>query len=162
MTKLPHATVGTSLSQQPDKGAPGRLFAAAPTPTGISAAFNRVIARQSFSDVQTAIIDIPLVMVESPYRGLTTAEAEGYAEAACWDCMERGEAPFASHLLYTRFLDDKDPKQRELGMIFGRAWIKIADLMAVYEDLGISAGMKTAMELAEKLQVDIQIRKIGK
>jgi hypothetical protein len=127
---------------------------------GISVAFSRVIARQSFLDVQPVITDIPLVMVESPYRGLTVAEAEGYAEAACWDCMKRGEAPFASHLLYTRFLDDRDPRQRELGMIFGRAWIKIADLMVVYEDYGISEGMKIAMELAEKLQIDVQIRKI--
>lgn len=154
-------TADTSTSQRPDPGGPLPRFVAAPTPMGISVAFSRVIARQSFLDVQPVITDIPLVVVESPYRGLTVAEAEGYAEAACWDCMKRGEAPFASHLLYTRFLDDRDPRQRELGMIFGRAWIKIADLMVVYEDYGISEGMKIAMELAEKLQVDVQLRKIS-
>ena len=159
MTKPPNiADTSTPLRLGPVE--PGPRFVAAPTPMGISVAFSRVIARQSFLDVQPVITDIPLVMVESPYRGLTVAEAEGYAEAACWDCMKRGEAPFASHLLYTRFLDDRDPRQRELGMIFGRAWIKIADLMVVYEDYGISEGMKIAMELAEKLQIDVQIRKI--
>ena len=43
------------------------------------------------------------VIVESPYAGDVAANVE-YARAAVADCLRRGEAPFASHLLYT--LDD--------------------------------------------------------
>ena len=58
--------------------------------------------------------------------------------------MKRGEAPIASHLLYTQpgILDDSDPEQRRLGMEAGFAWNELADATVVYTDLGISAGMR--------------------
>ena len=51
------------------------------------------------------------VMIESPYRALTAALSRRnitYAVSAMQDSIRRGEAPFLSHLLYTRALDD-DP-----------------------------------------------------
>ncbi len=44
------------------------------------------------------------VILESPYGG-TPEEVERnvkYARACLRDCLLRGEAPFASHLLYTQ------------------------------------------------------------
>jgi hypothetical protein len=131
-----------------------------PTLTEVSAAYNRVTAVLSSLDALTAISKVPLVVVESPFRGLRNAEV--YAEAACWDCMQRGEAPFASHLLYTRFLKDEDPQQREIGMVLGRAWIRAADYMAVYDDFGVSEGMSIAIALALGLGKPVKYRKLGR
>lgn len=55
------------------------------------------------------------VQILSPFRGNTPAERRrnvAYAQAALLDCLERGEAPFAPHLLYPAVLDESDPEQR--------------------------------------------------
>lgn len=48
-----------------------------------------------------------LVIIESPYAGDVDRNLE-YLRAAMRDCLKRGEAPFASHALYTQpgVLDD--------------------------------------------------------
>ena len=53
-----------------------------------------------------------LVLLESPYAGDIEANLS-YARACMRDCFERGEAPFASHLLYTQMgvLDDTIPAE---------------------------------------------------
>ena len=88
-----------------------------------------------------------LVIVESPYAGKTPEEVEEnlrYARACVADCLTRGEAPFASHLLYTQegILDDTVPNDRELGIEAGLAWGSRADATVVYTDLGLSQGMR--------------------
>ena len=83
----------------------------------------------------------PLVIIESPYRGRTRLHRR-YLRACLRDSLDRGEAPFASHGLYTQVLDDDDPDERRLGMEAGWAWLERADLVAVYTDLGVSAGMR--------------------
>jgi len=84
----------------------------------------------------------PRVVVESPYTGDVERNI-AYARAALGDCLGRGEAPFASHLLYTQpdVLDDTDPTQRRRGIDAGFAWGVEADAVVVYRDLGISPGM---------------------
>lgn len=85
------------------------------------------------------------VIIESPYKGdikLNTA----YAQLACLDSIMRGEAPFASHLLYTQILDDNNADERALGIGLGFAWHKVADLAAFYVDLGMSPGMNQSMK----------------
>ena len=68
------------------------------------------------------------VVIESPYaaaNGHTVAEHEEYARRCMADSLARGEAPLASHLLYTQpgILDDTNPEQRRLGMEAGLAWM---------------------------------------
>lgn len=87
------------------------------------------------------------VIIESPYRGendFITSFNETYARACMADCLSRGEAPFAYHLLYTQpgVLNDKISGERQLGIDAGIAWSGVADLVAVYYDLGISEGMR--------------------
>ncbi|UFW79980.1 DUF7768 domain-containing protein [Rhizobium sp. SU303] len=90
-----------------------------------------------------------LVIIESPYAGDIEANT-AYARAAMWDCLERGEAPFASHLLYTQVgvLDDSDPIQRQRGIEAGLLWGKFAEATIVYTDRGISAGMHQGIDRA--------------
>ncbi len=82
-----------------------------------------------------------LVIIESPYAG-DIEENTRYAIQCMRDCLQRGEAPFASHLLYTQCLDDSIPKERELGITAGLFWAKQATRTVVYTDRGISEGMK--------------------
>lgn len=89
----------------------------------------------------------PLVIVESPYAGDVDRNV-AYARACLRDCLvERGEAPFASHLLYTQpgVLDDLVPAERALGIEAGLAFNRAAALTAFYIDLGYSPGMVKAL-----------------
>jgi hypothetical protein len=76
------------------------------------------------------------VIIESPYAASaqhTVAEHEAYARACLLDSLQRGEAPLASHLLYTCVLNRA-----------GFAWRKFAEETIFYVDLGWSEGMKYA------------------
>ena len=98
-----------------------------------------------------------LVIIESPYAG-DVHKNLNYARAAMLDCLSRGEAPLASHLLYTQVLDDEDPNERYRGIKAGLAWGQHADLVAVYADLGISTGMKLGIEAAKYDKIEIEYR----
>jgi hypothetical protein len=100
-----------------------------------------------------------LVIIESPYMGSVERNI-AYAQQCMGDSLKRGEAPFASHLLYTQILDDTIPQQRMMGMQRAFEWYRCADLMAVYTDRGISSGMQKGMEVAEQLKIKIEYRKL--
>lgn len=89
------------------------------------------------------------VILESPYAGDIEANTT-YARRALRDSLLRGEAPIASHLLYTQpgVLDDGHPQEREMGIQAGLAWGHEAALTAVYCDRGISRGMRYGIERA--------------
>ena len=98
---------------------------------------------------------VPIVIIESPYKGGDYKDLErnmAYLRAAMRDCLLRGEAPYASHALYTQpgVLDDTIPEERALGMQAGFTFREIADTTAVYGDLGVTEGMKFGIEHAEK------------
>lgn len=103
-----------------------------------------------------------LVLVESPYAGDRVLHLR-YARAALRDCLLRGECPFASHLLYTQLgiLDDDVPAERTLGIEAGLAWGAMAHATAVYDDLGVSDGMKIGIERAHKVGRTVEWRKLG-
>jgi hypothetical protein len=78
------------------------------------------------------------------------------------DSLRRGEAPYASHLLFDQpgILDDTIPLQREQGMMAGFAWGEHADTVAIYVDLGISDGMIRGFERAILTDADIVVRSL--
>ena len=88
-----------------------------------------------------------LVIIESPYAGNVERNVS-YARACLADSLARGEAPIASHLLYTQpgVLDDDIPAERALGIAAGLAWKTVADAQVFYVDLGWSRGMSAAAE----------------
>lgn len=94
--------------------------------------------------------DMKLVIVESPYAG-DIARNVAYARAAVRDCLLRGEAPIASHLLYTQpgVLRDEVPEERQHGIDAGLAWGRVAEATVVYTDLGMSRGMEYGVANAE-------------
>lgn len=102
-----------------------------------------------------------LVALESPFAGNVEANIK-YARACLRDSLMRGEAPIASHLLYTQegVLNDSDPNERALGMTAGFHWNKHAQLIAVYQDYGISKGMEEGIKIANYHGIPIEYRKI--
>ena len=103
-----------------------------------------------------------LVIIESPYAGNVRANTK-YARACVRDSLERGEAPIASHLLYTQpgILLDKNPEERIWGIEAGLAWRNVATLTAVYTDRGITEGMKYGISAAVDAGVEVEYRTIG-
>lgn len=99
------------------------------------------------------------VIVESPYAG-DVKRNQAYARQCMHDCLMRGEAPYASHLLYTQedVLDDTVPAERKLGMQAGFAWQEVADAVVVYTDYGISRGMEEGIGRAQAAGKQIEYR----
>jgi hypothetical protein len=100
-----------------------------------------------------------LVIIESPFAG-NVFDNVRYARACVRDSLLRGEAPIASHLLYTQdgILDDDDPQERQHGIDAGLAWRVKADASVVYTDRGISRGMKYGIAKAEEAGVPVEYR----
>ena len=103
-----------------------------------------------------------LVIIESPYAGDIEQNVH-YARRCVRDAVLRGEAPIASHLLYTQpgILNDGVSEERQLGIEAGLAWLKVAELTAVYTDHGISQGMKYGIQAAMDKGISIEYRKLG-
>lgn len=102
------------------------------------------------------------VIIESPYAGDIDRNV-AYARACLHDSLMRGEAPIASHLLYTQpgVLNDAIPEERLMGIDAGLAWRFVADKTVVCTDLGISDGMRYGIEAARRSGVPIEYRSIG-
>lgn len=99
----------------------------------------------------------PFVIIESPYAG-NVGDNEEYARDCLYDSLWRGEAPFASHLLYPQVLDDDVEYERNWGIQAGLELAKRADLTAVYTDRGISRGMRLGIEAAKIANREIVYR----
>lgn len=100
------------------------------------------------------------VILESPYRGgghwpmswWRRLQNIRYARAAVRHSLTLGEAPIASHLLYTQpgILDDDNAAERAWGIDAGLAWGAVADATVVYSDRGISQGMVWGVQNAHR------------
>jgi len=90
------------------------------------------------------------IFICSRYAGDVTRNVT-VAERLCRKAVERGHAPFAPHLLYTRFLDDEKASERELGIACGLKFMKTCDEVWVYTGDGISSGMRREIDHAIRL-----------
>lgn len=96
------------------------------------------------------------VIVESPYAAPTLegiARNVDYLRACLRDCLLRGEAPFASHAIYTQpgVLRDEVPAERDHGIEAGFVWRSAAEATVVYTDRGTSRGMEYGIKAAKEL-----------
>ena len=103
------------------------------------------------------------VILESPFAGNVERNIK-YARMCVRDSLSRGEAPIASHLLYTQegILDDNVPEERQWGINAGLAWKEVAMLHVFYVDYGYSAGMIYAKRFAGNNDIPIEERRILK
>jgi hypothetical protein len=104
-----------------------------------------------------------LVILESPYAGDVEANV-AYARTCVRDSLSRGEAPIASHLLYTQpsILNDDIPHERQWGIDAGLAWKSVAEATVVYTDCGVTKGMEYGIEAAKVGGIPVEYRSIGK
>lgn len=75
---------------------------------------------------ETEIKERSKAYIASKYAGDTEKnriDAINYCRAA----VKAGYIPVASHLLYPQILDDKNPHDRELGLLFGQALLSCCD-----------------------------------
>ena len=105
------------------------------------------------------------IIIESPYAGATARIQERnvrYVRACMRDSLLRGEAPFASHALYTLpgVLDDRNAFERAMGMAAGFAWRDAAAVTVVYEDYGVSDGMARGLAHARELGQTVEVRRL--
>lgn len=113
-----------------------------------------------------------LVIIESPYgrnpdgsiaSARTIERNVTYLRACMADCLRRGEAPIASHALYTQpgVLDDGKVEERRKGMMAGWAWHAKADAVVRYIDLGVTSGMLDGIAHAHSVGTLIETRELG-
>lgn len=85
-------------------------------------------------------------IIESPFAGNVEKNLT-FLRAAMRKCLLQGEAPYASHAIYTQpgVLDDNNPDERLHGIDAGLAWADTAQKIVAYTNLGISRGMEYAL-----------------
>lgn len=89
----------------------------------------------------------PIVYICSPFSGAVDeniAAAQRYSRFA----VDNGYIPFAPHLLFPQFLDDSNPKERQLGLFFGNALMSKCAEVWVFGSI-ISAGMEAEIKRAK-------------
>jgi len=95
-----------------------------------------------------------LVYICSPFAGDMARNTER-ARQYCKFAVERGAIPFAPHLLYPQFMDDRDKEQRALALFFGNVWLCKCDELWAFGEY-ISPGMKMELEKAWKKGIPIR------
>jgi len=106
------------------------------------------------------------VLIESP---LAAPSIEGlvrnkkFARACMNDSLGKGEAPYASHLLYAQegILNDDIAEERALGIHAGLVWGSLTQKTVVYTDLGISGGMDRGIKRAMSEGKTVEYRELG-
>ena len=89
----------------------------------------------------------PIVYICSPFSGDVdgnVAAAQRYSRFA----VDKGYIPITPHLLFPQFLNDNDPKERQLGLFFGNALMSKCAEVWVFGDV-ISAGMEAEIKRAK-------------
>lgn len=77
------------------------------------------------------------------------------ARMYCRFVASKKRIPIASHLMYPQFLNDKDPKERELGLLFGLSLLKHCQEVWCF-GTEIFVGMQQEIEEATKLRKTIR------
>ena len=76
------------------------------------------------------------------------------AERLCLFVVRAGHAPFASHAFYPLFLDEDLPSDRGLGLACEHRWLEACEEVWVWDEWGISSGMKDAIEYVERINAN--------
>lgn len=97
----------------------------------------------------------PLVYICSRYSGdvvHNVAETQKF----CSFAVKKNTIPVAPHLLYPQFLDDNDPKERELSLFFGKVLLTKCSEMWVFTDGELSTGMRLERTYAQHRGIKIR------
>lgn len=96
----------------------------------------------------------PMVYVCSPYAGDINRNIENARRFSRF-AVNEGFLPVTPHLLFTQFLNDANPDDREIGMFMGLVLLtKCSELWVFGEKL--SAGMQREIRKAQKRGIQIR------
>lgn len=107
------------------------------------------------------------VVVESPYAGWGNTHEEieqnmrnnqAYLYRCLLDCDKRNESPYASHIICPTYLDDRNPKERQRGILAGYVWLQVCQKQVFYTDRGWSDGMMKAWAAGQKFGISQELR----
>ena len=90
----------------------------------------------------------PIVYICSPYAGDVESNvkaAQRYSRFA----VDAGYLPIAPHLLFPQFMNDRDVKERQLGLFFGNVLMSKCAEVWVFGSR-ISSGMEAEIERAKR------------
>ncbi len=93
------------------------------------------------------------IYVASKYAGDVDANVAATI-TYCRRVIDEGYMPVASHLLYPQILNDSDPKERDLGLLFGLALLRMCDEVWVFGT--VSPGVAREIEEAKRLKKKIR------
>lgn len=89
----------------------------------------------------------PIVYICSPYAGEIEKNLKAAQEYSRF-AVVKGYIPIAPHLLFPQFLNDANPKERQLGLFFGNALMSKCSEVWVFGSR-ISAGMEAEINRAK-------------
>ena len=93
------------------------------------------------------------IYVASKYAG-DVERNTAFAVNCCRRVIDEGCMPIASHLLYPQMLDDNNPDEREMGLMFGLALLAVCDEIWVFGE--VSAGVVREVAEAKRLKKRIK------
>lgn len=88
----------------------------------------------------------PIVYICSPYAGEIEKNVKAAQEYSRF-AVDKGCIPIAPHLLFPQFLNDENPKERQLGLFFGNALMSKCSEVWVFGS-HIFAGMEAEIKRA--------------
>ena len=96
----------------------------------------------------------PLVYICSPYSGDIERNSEAARRYSRF-AVDVGYIPITPHLLLTQFLDDSNPRERDLGLFFGNVLMSKCAEIWVFGST-ISPGMNAEIERAKRKKYTIR------
>ena len=120
------------------------------------------LTRQDMKNVQLFGSGWPIVYICSPFAayGQNTVQTNiTEARRYCRYAIGQKKQPIAVHLLYPQFLDDRNEREREMGLAFGLSILQKCDIESLWVFKGrggiISDGMQREIALAERLHIPV-------
>lgn len=166
MAKLPFSKVEKIMTNRYTTGGPRPTEAPGQTKAPPGGQVPLSVVQDAEPDDVLRVIKQPrrCVVLISPFMAedyTQAARAKRYADRATRDSVMKQESPLVSHSFYYDTLNVKNPIERDIGLLSQLSWIKNADLVAVYVDLGITPAMQVAINTAILRNKRIEYRTIG-
>ncbi|OUP75300.1 hypothetical protein B5F08_11330 [Anaeromassilibacillus sp. An172] len=103
--------------------------------------------KNKFMGKNQEILSRPKIYIISNHSGSKT-ENISMAIKCCQYAIAKGKIPVAPHLLYPRILNDGDPEERKLGIIFGVSLMDFCNEVWFFGN-NLSSSAKTQLQEAK-------------
>lgn len=97
----------------------------------------------------------PLVYICSPYSGDTEGNTKKARDYCRFAVMEKNAIAFAPHLLLPQYLNDEDPKERELALFMDAIFLGKCHEVWVFGET-VTEGMQREIDRAKRRRMTIR------